>query len=62
MTLIIKDTQSNEEQIMEGVTIEQILHAIDRVQKEKARQAEKYQRCVKPKMGTLRISNPASNS
>jgi hypothetical protein len=60
MTLIIKDTQSNEEQIMEGITIEQVLHAIDRVQKEKARQAEKYQRCVKPKK--LRSPTPANTS
>jgi len=48
MTLrLINDS---EELVLEdGTTIADIIHALDRVKKEKARQADKYYRCVKPK-------------
>ena len=49
MTILIKDTQSNEEQILENVTIEHIMYALNWVKKEKARQSSKYQLYIKPK-------------
>lgn len=59
MTLIVKDTQSNEEQTMEdGVTIEHIIYALNWIKKEKARQAGKYQRYVKPKREAMRDASP----
>jgi hypothetical protein len=54
MTIIIHDTQSNEEQILENVTIELVMSALHWLKKEKARQAGKYQRYVKPKREALR--------
>jgi hypothetical protein len=54
MTILIKDTQSNEEQILEDVTIEHVMCALHWLKKEKARQAGKYQRYVKPKREALR--------
>lgn len=59
MTLIVKDTQSNKEQTMEdGVTIEHIIYALNWIKKEKARQAGKYQRYVKPKREAMRDASP----
>ena len=49
MTILIKDTQSNEEQILEDVTIEHIMYSLNWVKKEKARQSCKYQLYIKPK-------------
>jgi hypothetical protein len=49
MTILIKDTQSNEEQVLENVTIEHIMYALNWVKKEKARQSSKYQLYIKPK-------------
>jgi hypothetical protein len=54
MTIIITDTQNQQEQILEDVTIEHIMCALDWLKKEKARQAGKYQRYVKPKREALR--------
>ena len=48
MTLrLIND--SEELTLDDGTTIADIIHALDCVRKEKARQADKYRRCVKPK-------------
>jgi hypothetical protein len=54
MTIIITDTQSNQEQVLEDVTIELIMSALHWLKKEKARQVGKYQRYVKPKREALR--------
>jgi hypothetical protein len=54
MTILIKDTQSNQEQILEDVTIEHIMYCLNWVKKEKARQSGKYQLYIKPKREALR--------
>ena len=53
MTLIIHDTQSQQEQILEDVSIEHIMYALNWVKKEKARQSSKYQLYIKPKREAL---------
>lgn len=54
MTLIIHDTQNNQEQILEDVSIEHIMYALNWVKKEKARQSGKYRLYIKPKREALR--------
>ncbi len=60
MTIHIKDTASGQEQVMDDrTTVEDIIHALDWVKRERARQAVKYQRFVKPRMEAKRARAPS---
>jgi len=55
MTLLLKETENGQEHVLDdGTTIEHVLCALNWIKKEKARQAGKYQRYVKPKREALR--------
>ena len=59
MTLHIEDTVGAQVQVLEdGTSIADIIHALNWVKKEKARQASKYQRNIKPKLEALKQSRP----
>jgi hypothetical protein len=59
MTLHIEDTVGAQVQVLDdGTTISEILYALGWVKKEKARQASKYQRNIKPRLEALKQARP----
>lgn len=59
MTLHIEDTTNAQVQVLEdGTTIADIIRALNWVKKEKARQADKYIRNIKPKLEALKQARP----
>jgi len=62
MTIRIEDTTSGQEQLLDdGTTLEDIIHALGWVKRERARQAAKYRRCVKPRTEAKKAKAPTSS-
>lgn len=62
MTIRIEDTASGQEQLLDDeTTLEDIIHALAWAKRERARQAAKYRRFVKPRMESKKAKAPTSS-